>query len=56
MQQTNTERVYVLVWRAEQGDPLWIVQENEVWPCDQMVYAQSNSCPGELNSQTGILR
>ena len=37
-----------------QGDPLGIVQEIEIWPCEQMIYAQPRICPGELNAQTSL--
>ena len=34
------------------GDPLGTVQEIEIWPYEQMVYAQSGICPGEWDTQT----
>ena len=49
MQQISTKR---LDTTGEQGKPLGIVQEIEIWPYDQMVYAQPNICPGEWDTQT----
>ena len=33
-----------------EGGPLGIVQENDIWPYDQMVYAQPRICPGDLQN------
>ena len=35
-------------------DLLGIVQEIEVWPYEQMVYAQPRICPGEWYTQTPL--
>ena len=35
-----------------QGDPLGIVHKIEVWPYEQMVYAQSRIFPEEWDTQT----
>ena len=37
-----------------QGDPLGIVQEIEIWPYEQMVYAQPRICPGERDAQNPL--
>ena len=37
-----------------QSDPLRIVQEVEVWPYEQMVYAQPRICPSEKDTQTPL--
>ena len=37
-----------------QCDPLGIVQEVEVWPYEQMVYAQPRICHGEWDTQTPL--
>ena len=34
-------------WLGGQGNPLGIVQEIEIWPYEQMVYAQHRICLGE---------
>ena len=41
-----------------EGDPLKIVQEIEIWPYEQMIYAQPRICPGEIRRTnfSGILR
>ena len=53
MQQTSTERED---WTRLGGksDPLGIVQETEIWPCEQMVYAQPRICPREWAAQTPL--
>ena len=38
--QISPERKQDYTRLGEQGDPLGIEQENEVWPYEQMVYAQ----------------
>ena len=35
-----------------EDDPLGIVQEIEIWPYEQMVYAQPRMCPGEWDTQS----
>ena len=35
-----------------QADPLGDVQEIEIWPYEQMVYAQPSTCPGEWDILT----
>ena len=37
-----------------EGDPLGIVQEIEVWPYKQMIYAQPGICPREWDTQTPL--
>ena len=37
---------------SRQGNPLWIVQEIEIWPYEQMVYAQPSICPAKLDATT----
>ena len=34
-----------------QSDRQGIVQETEIWPYEQMVYAQLSTCPEEWNTQ-----
>ena len=36
---------------SEQGDPLGIVQETEIWPYDQIVYAQTRIRLGEWDAR-----
>ena len=36
------------------GDPLGIVQESEIWPYDQMVYAQTRICPRNWDAQNSL--
>ena len=33
-----------------QNDPLGVVQETEIWPYEQIVYAQPSICPGEWST------
>ena len=33
-----------------EGDPLGIMQEIEIWPNEQMVFAQPRICPGEWDA------
>ena len=40
------------IWLGGQSDSLGIVQEIELWPYEQMVYAQPKICPGEWDPQT----
>ena len=37
-----------------QDDPLGIVQEIEIWPYEQMIYAQTSICPREWDTQTPL--
>ena len=37
-----------------QGDPLGIVQEIEIWPYEQTVYAQRRICPVEWSAKTPL--
>ena len=37
-----------------EGDPLGIVQEIEIWPYEQVVYAQPRICSGEWDTQTSL--
>ena len=37
-----------------QGDPLGNVQEIEIWPCQQMVYAQPSTYPWKWHAQTPV--
>ena len=41
-------------YKSGQGDPLGIMWEIEVWPYEQIVYAQPNICPGEWHTQTPL--
>ena len=52
MQQISTEGVQDEARLGRQGVPLGNVQEIEIWPYEQMVYAQPSSCPGEWDTQT----
>ena len=54
MQQISTERIQDLAWSGKQGDPLGIVQEVEVWPYEQMVYAQHRIFPIEWGAHTPL--
>ena len=45
MQQIATEGVQGKTRLGGQGDPLGNVQEIEICPCQQMVYAQPSTCP-----------
>ena len=54
MQQISTERVEDETRLVGKSDPLGNVQEIEVWPCEQMVYAQTWICPGEWDAQTSL--
>ena len=38
-------------WRV---NPLGIVQEIEIWPYEQMIYAQPRICPGEWDTQASL--
>ena len=38
-----------LIRLCEKGDPLGIVQEIEIWPINQLAYAQTRVCPRELD-------
>ena len=40
--------------RHEEADPLGIVQEIEIWPYEQVVYAQQRIYPGECNTQRSL--
>ena len=51
MQQISTKRNMRL---GGQGDPFGIMQEVEVWPYEQMVYAQPRICPREWDAQTPL--
>ena len=52
MQQITPERVYDLTRLGREGDSLGFVLEIEVWPYEEMVYAQRRICPGEWDAQT----
>ena len=52
MQQIGTEWVQGETRLSRQGDPLGMVQEIEIWPCQQMVHAQPNSCPRKWHTET----
>ena len=45
MQPISTERVQDKTRLGGQGDPLGNVQEIEIWPYEQMVYAQPSARP-----------
>ena len=47
MQQISTKRVKDLTWLGGEGDPLGIVQETEIWSCEQVVYALPRISRGE---------
>ena len=49
MQHGCIERVYDKIRLCWQGDPPGIVQDIEIWPYEQMVYAQPKICPNEWN-------
>ena len=48
MYQISTERLLEYIRLGRQGEPLGIVQEIEVWPYEQMLYAQPRICPMEF--------
>ena len=52
MQQIGTKRAWDYALLGGQGDPLGIVQAVEVWPNEQMVYAQPRICPGEWDAKS----
>ena len=54
MQPISTERVKDYTWLGGQGDPLEILQETEVWPCEHRIYAQPRICSGEWDTQTPL--
>ena len=58
MQQICLETVQDKTRLGGESDLLGIVQEIEIWPHEQMVYAQTRICPGEWDAQTflGIFR
>ena len=37
MQLPNTKEISEKAWLGWEGDPLWVVQESEIWPYRQMV-------------------
>ena len=43
MSQTRAKGVYDYIWLGGKGDLLGIMQENEIWPYYQMVYAENLS-------------
>ena len=47
MQQITRERVKDETRQDGEGDRLGIVQENEVWPYEPMIYAKPRICPKE---------
>ena len=58
MQQISTEREEDFARLDRQGDPLRIVQEIEVWPYEQMIYAQPRILFWRMTrtNSSGILR
>ena len=54
MQQTSTKWLQNETWVGEESDPLGIVQEIEIWPYYQMVYAQTRNFPGELGAWNSL--
>ena len=54
MQQISIERVYDETRLGGKGNSLGIVQEIQIWPYEQMVYAQTRICPGERDAQTHL--
>ena len=54
MQQISPGGVQDKTRLGGQSDPRGIVQEMEIWPYEQMVYAQPNICPGEWHAQTPL--
>ena len=54
MPQVSTESIEVYARLVWQGDPLGIVQETNIWPYEQMVYAQPWICLGEWDAQTPL--
>ena len=47
MQQTNSKRVQDLAWVNRKGDALGTSQGIQIWPDNQMVYANTRSRPSE---------
>ena len=45
MQQTSKKEILDKAWLSGEDDPLGIVQEIKIWPCWQMVYAQTRNRP-----------
>ena len=54
MQQISTKRVYGKAWLGGESDPLGIVQEIEIWPYEQVVYASTRIRPREWDTQTSL--
>ena len=53
IQQSGTKGKYESKWMGEKGDPLWIVPDSKIYPCWQMLNAQTRIC---TENKTGILR
>ena len=50
----NSQGIIIIIVIMIKGDPLGIVQEIELWPNEQMVYAQLSIYPGEWDTQTPL--
>ena len=42
------------LWQCGERNSLGIVQEIEIWPCEQVVYAQPRICPRKWNAQNSL--
>ena len=54
MQQFGTEGVQGSTRQGGQGDPLGNVQEIEIWPYEQVAYAQPRTRSGEWDTQSSL--